>query len=204
MSASESDFPHPPLRMRHLPCFPHRCRPAGSGLHFLQPWTLFSALHFLTLLCRLSGCCSRQNLCCPAVFPFLLILFFLSRCLVPQIQSLLSRCLFLQIQSLLSRCPFLMAPRCLSGFLSRSALYFPSVLRFRHLPLHPQSLSRYPEWIRPLLLPIWSAFPCLLLPLPVPMPVSSVPCRLPFRPLPYASSSLSFYVLSFSSILSCL
>jgi hypothetical protein len=38
----------------------------------------------------------------------------------------------------------------------------------------------------------------------VPMPVSSVPCRLPFRSLPYASSSLSFYVLSFSSILSCL
>lgn len=49
-------------------------------------------------------------------------------------------------------------------------------------------------------------FPCLLLPLslPVPMPVSSVPCRPPFRSLPYASSSLSFYVLSFSSILSCL
>lgn len=60
----------------------------------------------------------------------------------------------LQTLSLLSRRPFLMVPRCLSRFLSRSALYFPSVLRFRHLPLHPQSLSRYPEWIRPLLLPI--------------------------------------------------
>ena len=104
MSASESDFPHPPLRMWHLPDFPHRCR--------------------------------------PAVFHFLLIL------------------------SLLSRRPFLMIPHCLSGFLSRSALYFPSVLRFLHLP-------RYPEWIHLLLFSIWSAFPCLLLPLPVPMPVVS-------------------------------